>query len=641
MNTFMKRVNTLPVRKEMRRAMTFLSLGTCLGFIFGLVRAISVVFSHRYMGQKMYRLILSHFASSLNRGILVGFLLALLFFLFLRALALVFRKIVSPFFEFQVIQKRKPAPLIKNLLLGILSGYWLFHFLRSALISFQEIRPMFYQTLIVLIFFLLVLLLEKIHFVQKAQKIIHICHSLKSARIAAVVLSLIALLNLSVVAQKILRSSPRPNVLLIVADALRADHLGCYEYQRPTSPAIDEFAKGSLLFERAFSNSPWTKPSMGSIFTSLHPHEHDAFHWLDSLDDSWLTLPEVFRNEGYKTFSIQTNGIITKEHNFDQGFERYEEMIAEKGENVTVRFAAWLEKNKEKSFFAYLHYMDTHLPYQTQEKFLSIFEPKGINSIVSGKTLAYELRTLDEMGLSSEDKQHLVNLYDAEIRYFDGCFKTIIEEVKKRGLLEKTIIILTSDHGEEFWDHQGVEHGHTLYNELMHTPLIIKYSSHLPNKHLNLYVQLFDLFPTLLSLCRIKNDFIFRGKDLVPIMLNDHPLDREIFFEATAYGAEKKAIIKNGWKLIETTANIHRDFVPPLDDPSDYYYLEYEPLYELFNVHKDFSENFNHINDCPALVKDLKERLFHFELDYSKFTSPQGRYQKKKFKDMKSLGYIK
>jgi arylsulfatase A-like enzyme len=539
------------------------------------------------------------------------------------------------------MKKKDLVPLIKGFLLASLSIYFFFHYLRFVFSSSLDIRYLNYQALIVLGCLFLLLHIEKINFRSIGYKAISLIFSSGTKKIAIACLCSSVLINLLVLGQKLFYPPSGPNVLLIVTDALRADHLGCYGYNRPTSPNIDKFAEQSLLFEKAMSNAPWTKPSIASIFTSLYPHEHKAFNWPDDLDDACITLAEIFQNQNYTTFSIQANEIITKNYNFNQGFQSYEEMLKEKGEKITAKFADWLKKNKNKTFFCYLHYMEPHLPYNAPEEFNLIFEPIALHSSITGKATAYELRILNEMGLSSEDKQHLINLYDAEIRYFDSNFKTIFENLKKLGIFDRTLIILTADHGEEFWDHNGFEHGHTLYNELLHVPLIMKYSSHLPSKRLSFYVQLVDLFPTILSLSKIQNNFHLRGQNLIPNVLNDAPLNNEIFLEALSFGAEKKAIIKDGWKLIENTGVMHKDSLRPLGNFSEYFHHGYEQIFEIYNIHKNFSEDFNLINDPPQIFNDLKRRLSRYKLSSFYFPHQERTNLRKKPEDLKSLGYIK
>ncbi|MFQ6069671.1 MAG: sulfatase [Candidatus Aminicenantales bacterium] len=447
--------------------------------------------------------------------------------------------------------------------------------------------------------------------------------------------------NLLSISHKLFNPPSSPNVLLIVADALRADHLGCYGYDRPTSPQIDNFAAESLVFERALSNSPWTKPSMGTIFTSLYPHQHQAFHWSDNLKNECLTLAEVFRNRNYSTFAKQTNPSITKKYNFNQGFQHYEEMVLEKGERVTNKFIEWLRKNKNKPFFAYLHYMDTHFPYNAPREFSRIFGIKEDSLFNPGEFKTVDIRLLTEMGLSAEEKNHLISLYDGAIKYFDYNFKVIMDNLKELKITDKTIIVFTADHGEEFWDHGGFAHGHTLYRELLHVPLIIRYPPLFQAERIKFNVPLLDLFPTILSMAGIKDIFDSKGKDLIAIIRNKSSADHEIYCEGLLDGVEKKAIIKDEWKLIENTGQKNKDSFLLLGELTRYKYPEYESGFELYNIKHDFSETYNQINNFPQIAGELKAYLRLFKMPPLNYRKQKIDNYQKKLEDLKSLGYIK
>jgi len=624
--------------KGVIRVMIF---GISVGFIFGLVKAICLIFSHKYLYYKLDRLILFNLTDNINRGILYGLIIAITFTLSIKGTYFIWKKFFSTYFEVKVIKKKKFAPLLKGSSFVIIFAYLLIQIIKYVWNPNHYVQFLLGHLLIAFLLFLLILQLEKIDFQLLKSKIFNIFKSAGVKTTAGVFFSIFVLINILNFGQKLFNSPSGPNVILIVPDALRADHLGCYGYSRPTSPQIDKFAADALIFEKAMSNSPWTMPSIGTIFTSLYPHEHGAFFWTDNLNNSCLTLAEVFRNKKYATFAIQTNPGISAEYNFNQGFQFYYELILENGEKVAAKFNDWLEKNKNKPFFAYLHFMDTHLHYDAPDEFKAIFESEDTRSPITGLLGAYLVRVLSETGLSSEDKQRLINLYDAEIRYFDYVFGTIIENLKKSGIFEKTIVILTTDHGEEFWDHNGFEHGHSLYNELLHVPLIIKYSSLLPAKRMKSYVQLADLFPTILSMTRIRDDFNLRGKNLTPNILNNNPINHTLFFEDILYGAEKKAVLKDGWKLIENTGMKFKKSLDPLGDLMKRRHPEHKKGFELYNINQDFSEKYNLINNYPQIAINLKKDLLAFRMTLPDFNQQKNTKLKEKLENLKSLGYIK
>jgi arylsulfatase A-like enzyme len=624
--------------KSIIRVMIF---GISVGFIFGLVRAIQLISSHKYFRYDLHRLILLELTDNINRGTVYGLMVVIFSILIISAVSFIWRKLFSPFFEVRITQKKKLNPLIKGFSFSLILAYLLLQILKFALSPEQDTMSLLGQSLIVFILFLLVLRLEKIDFQLLKSKIVNIFKSTGIKITAGVFISILVLINILNIGQKLFNSPSGPNVILIVPDALRADHLGCYGYSRPTSPQIDKFAADALIFEKAMSNSPWTKPSMGTVFTSMYPHEHQAFSWMDNLSDECLTIAEVFRNRNYATFAIQTNPSITEKHNFRQGFQHYREMVLEKGEIVTSSFNSWVKKHKKKPFFAYLHYMDTHVPYNAPQEFSKIFKIKEDALFIPGEFQTSDVRLLGEMGLSIRDKQSLVNLYDAAIKYFDSNFEKIVDNLKKLGILNETIIILTSDHGEEFWEHDGFAHGHTVYNELLHVPLIIGYIPHLHEKRIKSYVQLLDLFPTILSLVGIKSDFKLRGTDLASAALTDNQIIKEIFLEGILYGSEKKGILKDGWKLIENTGKKNEDTFHLLGDLMKYKYPKYKKGFELYNINQDFSEKYNLINNYPQIAINLKKDLFAFRMTLPDFNQQKKTKLKEKLEDLKSLGYIK
>lgn len=615
--------------------------GISVGFIFGLVRAIQLISSHRYFRYELHHLILLELTENINRGILYGLIVMIFSILIISAVSFIWRKLFSPFFKVRITQKKKLNPLIKGFSFSLILAYLLLQILKFALSPEHDTMYFLGQSLIVLCLFLILVRYEKIISQAMTSKIFIFIKSSGTKITTAVIFSILVLINILNFGQKLFNSPSGPNVILIVPDALRADHLGCYGYSRPTSPQIDKFAADALIFEKAMSNSPWTKPSMGTVFTSIYPHEHQAFSWMDNLSDEYLTIAEVFRNRNYATFAIQTNPAITKKHNFRQGFQYYSEMVLEKGEVVTSSFNSWVKKHKKKPFFAYLHYMDTHVPYNAPQEFSQIFGLKNDALFIPGEFQTNDVRLLGEMGLSVRDKQSLVNLYDAAIKYFDSNFEKILDNLKKLGILNETIIILTSDHGEEFWEHDGFAHGHTVYNEVLHVPLIIGYMPHLPGKRIKSYVQLLDFFPTVLSLAGIKNDFELRGRDLTLAAFNDKQINEEVFFEGILYGSEKKGILKDGWKLIENTGKKNEDTFHLLGDLTKYKYPKYKKGFELYNINQDFSEKYNLINNYPQIAINLKKDLLAFRLTLPDFKQQKKTKLKEKLEDLKSLGYIK
>ncbi len=432
-----------------------------------------------------------------------------------------------------------------------------------------------------------------------------------------------------------------PNVLLIIPDALRPDHLGCYGYQKQTSPAIDAFSIESVHFSRVISNAPWTKPAMGTLFTSHYPFVHGALNWTDDLNDRNLTLAEVFRNANYTTFCIQTNPALTKNHNFQQGFQSYYENIMGSAEQVSEDFIRWKRKQK-KPFFAYLHFMDTHVPYNSPAAFEDIFKLHDNPNFIAGQFETLDVRMLTYLGLDEEDKQNIVNLYDSAIRYFDFHFARILEELQSTHELDNTIIVFVSDHGEEFWEHGGFAHGHSLYKEVLHIPLLIRYPPKLQPAQVDTFISSKDIYPTLVDLAGRKIPTKLTGKNLIPAIFKSTSATYEpIFSEGVLYGQEKISVIWGKYKLIQNTGLTYLSTLPLLGDITRHVINTHERSFELYDLQTDFPETINLIDQTPELTRDLKSRLSAFSINHE--LGKRGIFDDvdKKREDLKSLGYIK
>lgn len=631
---------------KMKKLFLLLSWGILSGFVLGLIKIAIEVQKHNYLGFKMYRLILAEGAQTLNiwsLGSLVILLMGLalaVFFNFLR------KKVFNPFLEVKFLTKKNLMPLIQGLILGAILIYGIVLVSQYFMDSTRE-RPQFPEIIILAILLFLYILIPKLKLTKAhINRIIH-AKIIKKAAVALGALLLVINLLSFVLATFLIPSGP--SVLFIIADCLRPDHLGYFGYDRDTSPEIDKFAAESVVFENTFSNAPWTKPSMGTLITSMLPYEHGALLWSDSLHDNCLTLAELFRNQNYSTFAIQTNPSLRKVHNFHQGFQTYEEIlletdegfVLETAETVTAKFLHWNKKQK-KPFFAYLHYMDTHVPYNAPREFAETFGLETESKYNPGEFKTIEVRVLTKLGLSEAGKKEIIQLYDGAISYFDAHFRKILEELKIQGKLDNTIVVLISDHGEEFWEHGGFAHGQSLYNELLHVVYMIHYPKLLSPKKVESIVQLIDVYPTLLELADIKKYPLTTGMNLLPVILNETPLSsRPVFCEGILYGYEKRGIILNNWKLIENTDQMGADTLPLLGDISKVLPLLPTTKFELYNLAQDFSENDNQASANPELMLDLKNRIKLFNLAHNRIKSSKKTNLERKREDLKALGYIK
>ncbi len=346
--------------------------------------------------------------------------------------------------------------------------------------------------------------------------------------------------GLMVVADTARAADTPTNVLVILIDALRPDHLGVYGYERPTSPTIDRLAAEGVLFESAFSQASWTKPSVPSLFTGLYPIEHRVFTGSDEerpgritsdvLAEKHTTIAEVFQAQGYRTAAFLDNAQLRDFLGFAQGFETYEEDLG-RAEAITSRFVDWLRELDEEPFFAYVHYLDPHWPYDPPAPYDQLF-PKPTGTSIDFGTLNWKHleRQIEDgrMIPNADDLAALQALYDGEIRYNDQAIGSLLDALREHDLLKSTLIVLTADHGEEFWEHGRLGHGRSLYDEVLHVPLILRLPGGVPARIAD-QVELVDVMPTLLDLSGIPIPEDLSGKSLRPLVTGESWDERPAF----------------------------------------------------------------------------------------------------------------
>ncbi|MBN2244727.1 MAG: sulfatase [Candidatus Aminicenantes bacterium] len=341
--------------------------------------------------------------------------------------------------------------------------------------------------------------------------------------------------------------TPKPdkrNIILISLDTLRADHLSCYGYHRNTSPNLDEFAKDCVLFENVFAHSSWTLPSHLSMLFSLNGASHQVYYNTQKIDNSIPSLASYLRDNGYVTYGFTGGGYVSSIYGFAKGFDWYDEPIGgrnapladDEAERLYEYTSDWINKNKDKQFFLFLHTFQIHGPYQCPEPWIETYLDENAKWKGIGLRLLLEEKGQD-FPFTPEERENIKALYDGEIKYTDETLiKPLIEFLKKNGLYDNTLLIITSDHGEEFYEHGGWLHSRTLYNELIRVPLFIKFPS---SKHKGIQIKpkarLIDIMPTILEACSI--DFPYdslEGRSLIDLITGNEKEDRT-FISDLAY----------------------------------------------------------------------------------------------------------
>jgi len=273
-------------------------------------------------------------------------------------------------------------------------------------------------------------------------------------------------------------SSPgRSDVLFVVVDTLRADHLGCYGYARDTSPAIDELAREAVLFERAYASASWTKPSVASMITGLYPGRHGVVRLDHVVSAATPTLAERLRGAGYATAAVVSQRLIGSRFGYERGYEHFSEEEAGGHRNVSTRGVTKEAlrllgelRGEERPFFLFVHYFDPHTAYQRHRE--HAFAGPGAGRLRGGEP-APVLRSLDPP-LSDEEISFLRAVYDEEIRSTDAGIGELVSWLADAGGLDRTLVVLAGDHGEELVERGRLGHTETLYEEIVHVPLIVR-----------------------------------------------------------------------------------------------------------------------------------------------------------------------
>jgi arylsulfatase A-like enzyme len=386
----------------------------------------------------------------------------------------------------------------------------------------------------------------------------------------------------------------RPNVVLISIDTLRADHLGSYGSPAGLTPNMDTLAAEGVTFRQTISTSPWTLPAMASVLTALHPRHHRAGHVTNrrdqlgrsSLPEATWTLAEELRHHGFHTHAIVTNPYLALSYGLGGGFLTYESVTIEseifisfrhttvlrlltwlwpdivtgdRGETVSARASAWLENlESDAPFFLWIHYIDPHPPYSAR----GIDKNKTFrtDSLFGGsrEVSDFALRSPDiarlrsgEIRLGDNEKEMVRRLYRAEVHLVDAAVGAVLHTLDETGLSSDTLVALVADHGEEFWEHGGVEHGHTLYDELLLVPFILRWPEHLPKSTLvNNLVRIVDVAPTILDLLNVPIPDGLDGSSAVPLLSGREPTPRLALAENLLFAEERTAIRTSDHKYI-------------------------------------------------------------------------------------------
>jgi len=429
------------------------------------------------------------------------------------------------------------------------------------------------------------------------------------------------------------------NIVLITIDALRADHLSCYGYQRTTSPVIDSIAEEGILYKNAIAPSSWTSPSVASLFTSVYPTNHGVINNVGHRKNAKRSMPEIFseqlttlteslKAQGYATFAVASNPHLRKQCGFGRGFDYFECLDGQPAVTVNNTLYKWEEtiRTSEK-FFIWIHYFDPHYPYFPQSPWVNEYTPQSLTQKMnfSRKPFREIVRLIPDLENNSDMLGNLIGLYDSEINYVDSFIGKFIN---KFNVGDNTLLIITSDHGEEFLEHHLLGHGYSLYQASIHIPLIIKLPGNNQKEIDEKYVTLLDIMPTIFDLLgcappdHILGTPLLSKKPLFPWIAKVLPwknTPRHIFSEL--HTLSHKTVLSSGWK---------------------YYYAGTSEEEYLFNIETDPLESTNLIEEEKEKGRLLKNTLFNW-LDHAKrypTTKSPHTISKEEQEKLEALGYI-
>ena len=363
--------------------------------------------------------------------------------------------------------------------------------------------------------------------------------------------------------QKEISVKPAKNVVIVLEDTLRADKLEAFNPKtRVRTPVLKALAKEGIVFSSAQAPENWTKPSVASVLTSLFPLTHGTKTHEAKLPSKALMLSEHLKAQGFATGSFIANGYVSNKFGFDQGWDYYTNYIREskstEASNVYREAGNWIEKHLEKKgkdapFFAYVHTIDPHVPYDPPASFLEMYDKGPYTGQVEPRQTANLLekakRNPPQVTFNARDKKRLAGLHDGEISYQDAEMGKFIERLKGLGVWKDTVFVFTSDHGEEFNEHGSWGHGHSVYQELLNVPLFVHYPAALPKgKRIEKTVSTLDIAPTVLEVLGKKPMPKAEGKSLLPILFHGARPSPEVAFSDFLY--DRHVVRAGRYKLI-------------------------------------------------------------------------------------------
>ncbi|MCH7703553.1 MAG: sulfatase [Planctomycetes bacterium] len=414
-------------------------------------------------------------------------------------------------------------------------------------------------------------------------------------------------------------------VLFITIDCLRADHVSAYGYDRATTPTIDRLAREGVLWENAFSAAPWTKPSVSSILTGHYPIHHGAFEGIkrskgrrtvttDVLIDTIPTLAETCAAAGWRCAAFINNAQLGEFSGLARGFDPYDP-AAGKADRIIESFDKWIRSDVDTPALTYLHFLEAHWPYKPRRRHIAAFGGNRDTNFFrdfSARDFGKLRKAIsrNEFRLTDGQLEEMIQMYDGAVRRLDGKVKKALEVLKSVGIEDEVAVFVTGDHGEEFMEHGMIGHGQSLYDELIHVPLVARVPGGARGRRRSEPVSLVDLPRTILATAGIEGDL--PGRSLFEERSSNDP----VFAELRIRNLYAQIVRQGRWKLhrrfkfTPTNGDVGRNLSPAQMLRT----CPYEVRHELYDVETDPREREDLAADAKhrRVLSDLECELDRF-----------------------------
>jgi arylsulfatase A-like enzyme len=423
--------------------------------------------------------------------------------------------------------------------------------------------------------------------------------------------------------------------VILILDALNPDYMSCYGYEQETTPFIDSLAAESVLFTKAYAQTSWTLPSIASLFTSTYPYVHQVWSLERRLSDNAYTLAETLKEKGFITCAITSNAQASSLYNLFQGFDNQIELFKKDrqmlrsqkrqgvvwAEDFIDPLQEWLSVHKSERFFLFIHLLQPHAPYNPPGEYVEEFS-RGYRGWLHNRDILVH-QGLDPQRVAPEDLDYIKARYCANIKYTDFYVSKIVSQLEEYGVLEKSILVMTSDHGEAFLEHGYFQHSNSVYEEEVRIPLMIRFPQKygLGGQAVGELIQSIDLMPTFMDLYKqTAHKESLQGKSLLPLLAGSSQPIHPFVLAFMSPGSEM------------------------LRDKS-YKLMREKGKYKLFDLGEDPQEQKNLLSERPITARYMLQELSKLKKRWVQrpdFTLNEDvSLDKKTIEQLRALGYIK